>query len=275
MTRYHFKVLRWLAEKSWDFFMFVEIGVDRVQHAFWGYMDPEHHKYTPGNKYEKTILEYYKLIDGELEKLLKKVPKDTAIMVVSDHGAKRMKGAFCINQWLAEKGYLKLNKKPSKPRVELAKVDVDWSKTIAWGWGGYYARIYLNLEGREAKGVIKQEDYEHYRDELIDEIKKIRGPNGEKWETKVYRPEELYPKVKGDTPDLIVYLDDLYWRSAGTLGWDSKYLRENDRGPDDAVHDWNGIVIVYDPEKTVEIKSEVIEITKVHNLMLQLLGIGE
>jgi len=275
MTRYHFKVLRWLAQKSWDFFMFVEIGVDRVQHAFWGYMDPEHHKYKPGNKYEKTILEYYKLIDSELEKLLKNTPKDAAVMVISDHGAKRMKGAFCINQWLAEKGYLKLKSKPSKPGIELAKVDVDWSNTIAWGWGGYYARIYLNLEGREAKGIIKQKDYEHYRDELAEEIRKIKGPNGEKWETKVYKPEELYPKVRGDPPDLIVYLDDLYWRSAGTLGWETKYLRENDRGPDDAVHDWNGIIVVYDPEKTVELKNEMVEIARVHEIMLKLLEIGE
>jgi len=275
MTRYHFKILKYLANRQWDFFMFVEIGVDRVQHAFWGFMDKDHHKYRPGNKYERVILEYYKLIDEELSQLLKSIPKNTAVMLVSDHGAKRMKGAFCVNQWLADKGYLRILKKPEKPGVDLNKVEIDWSKTIAWGWGGYYARIFLNVKGREVKGVIKKEDYEHYRDELAEEIMKIRGPNGEKWNTKVYKPEELYPEVNGDPPDLIVYFDDLYWRSAGTLGWNTMYLRENDKGPDDAVHDWNGIITIYDPEKTVKLRKHVINITEVFNIMRQLLELED
>ncbi|MDY0231149.1 MAG: nucleotide pyrophosphatase, partial [Candidatus Saccharicenans sp.] len=40
----------------------------------------------------------------------------------------------------------------------------------------------------------------------------------------------------------------LYWRSAGTLGYGKLYLQENDTGPDDAVHDYDGIYILYDPE---------------------------
>jgi len=47
----------------------------------------------------------------------------------------------------------------------------------------------------------------------------------------------------------MVYFDDLYWRSAGTLGYGSLYLQENDTGPDDAVHDYEGIYILYDPER--------------------------
>ena len=50
-------------------------------------------------------------------------------------------------------------------------------------------------------------------------------------------------------PDLTVYFDDLSWRSAGTLGHDSKYLPENDRGPDDAVHSHHGVFLYYDPKK--------------------------
>lgn len=42
------------------------------------------------------------------------MPRDTAIVVVSDHGTKAMKGAFVINQWLEEKGYLKLKEKPKR-----------------------------------------------------------------------------------------------------------------------------------------------------------------
>ena len=252
MTKQHFKVLKYLAQKKWDFFMFVEIGVDRVHHAFWKYFDPQHHRYEAGNKYEDVIPNYYKLIDHELGELLKLVPKDTVIVLASDHGVKAMKGAFCINQWLVEQGYLKLKDIPRKPGVDLDDLEIDWSKTIAWGWGGYYARIFINLKGREPQGIVDPKDYESIVEQLKRDIQRVRGPNGEVWNTKVYTPNELYPVVRGDAPDLIVYLDDLSWRAAGTLGWESNYLPENDRGPDDAVHDWYGIFTIYDPEQTIK-----------------------
>ena len=67
--------------------------------------------------------------------------------------------------------------------------------------------------------------------------------------TKIYKPEELFSPIRGDTPDLLVYFDDLNWRSASTVGYDSIYLAENDTGPDDAVHDYYGVFIIYDPKK--------------------------
>ena len=45
----------------------------------------------------------------------------------------------------------------------------------------------------------------------------------------------------------MVYFDDLYWRSAGTLGHGTMFLPENDTGPDDAVHAQEGIYILSDP----------------------------
>ncbi len=273
MTRQHFAVLRYLASRRWDFMMFVEIGVDRVHHAFWGFMDPSHRKYRPGNKYEGVVREYYKMLDSELGTLLREVPRDTVVMVVSDHGAKAMKGAFAVNQWLAEMGYLRLEGE-HRPGTELSEARVDWSRTVAWGWGGYYARIFINLKGREPKGVVDPRDYEHYRQELKEELERVRGPNGERWGTRVYRPEELYPVVRGDAPDLIAYFDDLSWRSAGTVGWPSPYLRENDRGPDDAVHDWRGVLAVYDPEGTLDRGPGPVPIQRVRDIMLEVV-LGE
>jgi predicted AlkP superfamily phosphohydrolase/phosphomutase len=43
MTEKRFKVIKnLLKSKSWDFFMFVEIGLDRLQHGFWKFFDEEH-----------------------------------------------------------------------------------------------------------------------------------------------------------------------------------------------------------------------------------------
>ncbi len=244
LAKIQFKTVRYLAKtKKWDLLFYMHIGTDRVHHAFWKYYDVKHHKYEPGNPYEEVIPEYYKLVDEEIGKLLEVIPKDTRIIIVSDHGAKAMKGAFAINQWLEENGYLHLKKKPEKPGQDLRADMIDWSKTKAWAWGGYYSRIFLNIKGREPQGIIEPEEAQGLIEQLKREIEKINGPTGEHWKNFVYTPQELYPETNGDPPDLLVYLDDLNWRPAGTIGWPEPYLEENDRGPDDAVHDWYGIII--------------------------------
>ncbi|MFQ5721275.1 MAG: alkaline phosphatase family protein [Candidatus Aminicenantales bacterium] len=248
MTTKRFEVLNYLIRhKKWDFFMFVEIGVDRIQHGFWRYMDHDHHLYVKGNKYETAIIDYYKELDKKIGELLSNVDQKTLVLVVSDHGAKRMKGAFCINEWLIEQGYLVAKQKPESP-VSLDRVDIDWSHSKAWGWGGYYARIFLNIDGRENQGVIPAENYEKEREQLIEKLKSIKGPQGEVWRTRIIKPQQFFCETRGDYPDLMVYFDDLYWRSAGTLGHGTKYLLENDTGPDDAVHAQDGIYILYDPQ---------------------------
>jgi predicted AlkP superfamily phosphohydrolase/phosphomutase len=273
MTEKRFKVIHYLiTRKPWDFFMFVEIGLDRVQHAFWKFFDKEHHLYQPNNKYEDVIKEYYRFLDAKVAELLKLVDEDTVVMVVSDHGAKRMKGAFCINEWLIKKGYLTLKKKPDKV-VSLEEVEVDWSKTTAWGWGGYHARIFFNIKGREPQGIIDPENFEDVRKQLIEDITAIRGPKGEKWNTKVYTPEELYPKGRGDYPDLTVYFDDLFWRSAGTIGHNRLYLPENDKGPDDAVHSHYGIFIFYDPKRKFGKRMSDVSILNVAPTILKIMGV--
>ncbi len=254
MTEQHFKVLKYLVvNKKWDFLWFVEIGVDRLHHAFWKYWDPRHPKYIPGNEYEDVIPRYYKFLDEKIGELLNSIKeKDLLVIIVSDHGAKAMKGAFAINQWLEEKGFLKLKKKPEKPGTDLLPSLIDWEHTIAWAWGGYYSRIFINIKGREPKGTVPKEKVDDVITELKEELSKLKGPNGETWDNRVYTPKELYPIVRGDPPDMIVYLDDLSWRAAGTIGWESSYLEENDKGPDDAVHDWYGVFTIYDGEERID-----------------------
>lgn len=248
MTHKRFDIMNDLIRnKSWDFFMFVEIGVDRVQHAFWKYMDSDHHLYVKGNTYENVIMDYYRDLDKKIGELLSNIDKKTAVLVVSDHGAKRMKGAFCINEWLIEQGDLVVKQRPPSP-ISLEKVEIDWSRSKAWGWGGYYARLFLNIEGREARGIIRPEDYEKERDALMEKLMSIRGPEGEEWKTRLFKPQHYFKEARGDYPDLMVYFDDLSWRSAGTLGHPTQYLLENDTGPDDAVHAQDGIYILYDPQ---------------------------
>ena len=250
MSRQHFEVVRQLLRSEpWDFFMFVEMGVDRIHHGFWRYHDPAHRKYEPGNPFQHAIRDYYRYIDAEIGDLLRLVDDSTAVIVVSDHGAKRMDGGVCINEVLLREGWLVLGgPRPAAPTT-LEKVAVDWTKTRAWGEGGYYGRVFLNVAGREPQGVIAPGDYERTRDELAALLCGVCGPDGEALNTVVYKPQEIYQQVNGVAPDLIVYWDDLLWRSVGSVGHPAIWTRENDTGPDDANHAEDGLLIFDDPRQ--------------------------
>ena len=70
-TAKHFKVARYLLKNQpWQFFMMVEMGVDRVHHGFWRFMDPANRNYVPGNPLEDSIREYYRAVDREVGELI-------------------------------------------------------------------------------------------------------------------------------------------------------------------------------------------------------------
>jgi predicted AlkP superfamily phosphohydrolase/phosphomutase len=243
-TEKHFRLAKHLTStRPWDFFMMVEMGVDRIQHGFWSYCDPDHRKYQRGNPFENTLKDYYRYVDKEIGELLSLVPRDAAVLVVSDHGAKRMDGGICINEWLIREGYLKVHHYPTEPK-RLEEVAIDWNHTMAWGEGGYHGRIFLNVRGREPRGIISPSDYEKVRQELIDKIIAFEDPCGTNIGSRVYRPEMIYQKeIRGIPPDLTVYFGDLAWRSVGSIGLNEIYTFENDTGPDEANHNWEGIFL--------------------------------
>ena len=124
--------------------------------------------------------------------------------------------------------------------------DVDWSRTRAWGEGGYYCRLFLNVEGREPDGVVAQAGYDALRDELAVKLESLGGPDGPIG-TKVHRPEDLWRERHGIPPDLVVYFGDLAWRSNGSFGHGRHYTFDNDTGPDDANHAQHGLLVMAGP----------------------------
>jgi predicted AlkP superfamily phosphohydrolase/phosphomutase len=245
MTERRFAVIEdWLVRKPWDFFMFVEIGSDRLHHGFWKFFDPLHRGHVPGNKYQNVIRQYYEDLDVMLARALERVDQSaTHIFVVSDHGAKRMDGGICINEWLVREGYLTLNSTPTAP-TPFAKLDVDWSRTSVWGEGGYYARVFFNIAGREPQGVVPPDQVERLSKEIARKIAAIPDDLGRPLQNEVFRPHEIYRTVRGIAPDLMVYFGDLHWRSVGSVGYGGAlHTFENDIGPDDANHARHGIYI--------------------------------
>ncbi|MCI4341685.1 MAG: alkaline phosphatase family protein, partial [Thermoplasmata archaeon] len=140
MTHHRFAVAAHLWKKEpWDFFAIHEIGPDRIHHTFWKYFDTTHPRYERHPEYAQLVEEYYRALDQDIAMLLESVADDVRILIASDHGSQAMDGCFCINEWLQANGYLVLKAPPQRAATPLEELPIDWSRTRAWGAGGYYA----------------------------------------------------------------------------------------------------------------------------------------
>jgi len=275
MTAQHMALVRhMMATRAWDFFMFVEMGPDRIQHGFWKFHDPKHRRYERGHALENAIRDYYVFLDGEIGKMLELIDEETAVLVVSDHGAQRMEGSICINDFLIERGWLTLRERPSGI-TRLKDLKVDWPRTKAWGWGGYVSRVFLNVKGREAEGAVAPADYERTRDELAALIKAIPDEKGRPLKTQCFKPNEIYSHEHIDrAPDLIVYFDDLYWRATEDVGHDSIWSFETEVGPDDAMHAQHGMYILAYPGARGGVRDDTANLIDGAPTILDLMGVA-
>ncbi len=267
-----FDVAEYLARsRPWSLFMLVEIGLDRLHHAFWKYCDPDHPNFTHGNPFEQSIPDYYRALDERIGRLIALAGEETGVLVVSDHGARALQGGFAINQWLVDRGYLVLRETPPSARP-LTPEMVDWDRTRAWGEGGYYARVNVNVCGREPRGIVPESEHERFRDGLASEIESIRGPDGAPMGNQVLKPQRVYATVSGIPPDLMVYFGGLSWRSVGQVGG-GIFWRGNDTGPDGANHDFDGVFILDDRSGAARGRVDGASLFDITPTVLSLLGI--
>jgi predicted AlkP superfamily phosphohydrolase/phosphomutase len=274
MTTRRFTVARELLRRGQpDFFMMVEMGSDRVHHGFWHMMDTEHRKFEAGHPLANAIHDYYVALDREIARILELIDlRDTSVLLISDHGAKRLDGGFCVNEWLRREGYLVLKNDPPAPGTPLSKCEVDWPHTAAWAEGGYYARIFLNVRGREPQGLVEPKAFERTRGNLAHHLAEIRDDRGQPLAAVSHLPQRLYRRVEGIAPDLITIFGDLHWRAAGTLGWNALHIFENDTGPDEANHAQDGFFTWVTPRVAPNPAPQSIDILDVYPTLLQQLG---
>ena len=175
---------------------------DRVQHMFFRFHKDDHWGTSVADeRYAHVLRDLYVQMDGLLGRVMKEIDVQTVLMVLSDHGFKPFRRAVELNRWLQQNGYLAENPLAKTPDL-LQRVD--WSKTQAYavGFGG----IYLNLAGREARGIVPKEDAARLKREIIEKLKLLRDPERSGSPvSEVYDRDQAYkgPYVE-DAPDLVV-----------------------------------------------------------------------
>jgi predicted AlkP superfamily phosphohydrolase/phosphomutase len=247
MSRTHFAEVRRLSRSAdWDYLQCVDIGLNRMQRAFWRYHDPEHVLHEPDSPHRDVIRDYYRALDEEIGSLLQLLDEETLVLVVSAHGARRLDGCFCVNEWLVREGLLVLKHYPNDVTA-FNRLEVDWDQTVAWSEAGSCAQIFLNVRGREPRGRIDPRDYERVRDEIKARLEATTAPLGSSPETLVLRPEEVYRSVRPIAPDLIVQYGGPGWRSIDGVGYPGVLVTPNDIEQHDCIPTQHGVFVLAGP----------------------------
>ncbi|OGL44896.1 MAG: hypothetical protein A2W05_06485, partial [Candidatus Schekmanbacteria bacterium RBG_16_38_10] len=196
-----------LRRYEFDCFTVVLGGIDRSQHDYWKYHDPDYPNVSKlrREKFKDSIYRNYKLADDVISEFLKIYGDNTNIFILSDHGAGRYPSSyFNINLWLKKNGFLKTINRKAVPREVLKLIYFNLmrlltpnnkkkssvlpklhrqSKQTGGGSGKVFnwnhtkaffhpllfpaGGIMINLRGRQASGIVNSGS--EY-DELRDEI---------------------------------------------------------------------------------------------------------
>lgn len=146
-------------------------ALDHVFHYLWGGFDPLTGWYDPekSSDYEAWMLAAHKIADDMVGIFLDEIGDDATYVIVSDHGLIPHIKSISINNLLAQAGLISWHPGPDHKPI------VDWSKTV-----GYKptdaAHIWINLEGRDPEGIVKETDYEVVQERIIDVLLSLRDP---------------------------------------------------------------------------------------------------
>ena len=189
--------------------------LDRVQHMF-------------RRDHPEVVQDWYQRLDqfvGRVNAYLdRQNGKKVNLLVMSDHGFTEFRYKVHVNRWLLDNGYL--STQADKGEENLASVD--WDKTRAYAIG--LNSLYINLQGREGKGIVPVEQVEQLATEIKNKLLDWKGPDGQPVYSKVSLRHEVFngPLLRFG-PDLNLGCSAGYRASSETgLGkWEEITIDEN------------------------------------------------
>jgi len=211
--------LQLIADHDQDFTMIHFLSTDTLQHALWKFVDPSHPRYNEkeATQFAPLVRQLFQRVDHYIERMVKQMPEETTVIVMSDHGFGPLHHVVNVNLFLLQKGLLKLKRNPwtqLKARLFRAGLtpasiwhliervglqnyvwqvskstrnkvvsrflsfeDVDWSRTTAYSMG-HVGQIYVNLKGRESEGIVEPgAEYDAVLQRITDALGELTHPD--------------------------------------------------------------------------------------------------
>ncbi len=181
---------------------------DRLQHMFWRFREQDHPANHNGHTPElaHVIPDHYRALDTIIGKALAFTDDETLFIALSDHGMSSFRRGLNLNTWLLDNGFLALKNgaKPGSQENGDFFRNVDWGRTQAYALG--LAGIFLNLSGREAAGIVGQDNATAVKTAIGKTLTGLRDPqNGQVAVRSVLPGEQVYSgPYAGEAPDLLV-----------------------------------------------------------------------
>lgn len=204
-----------------DFFMTVYTASDWAGHNLW--TDAE------SSTESSPLLEIYRALDGAIARLLNHANDATQVYIISDHGMGRHTGAsYHLAEWLEARGYMVRGRSRARHsligagrraartvlpasvkerlktsigedrvgRLQASEKDsfyssVDWLRSVAYTEPGRHV-ININLEGRNANGIVQESNYQEVCSNIIEGLGKWSDAQGNKVVDRVVRRDQVY-----------------------------------------------------------------------------------
>jgi len=206
-----------LETRNLDLMVSVFVETDRTSHMMYRLLDAEHPRYDAqlAAKYGDSILKTYQRADEIVGKVRAKLDPNDVLFIVSDHGFHSWRRGFNVNTWLVQEGFMTLKGGATSTTKKFLQ-DVDWSKTKAYALG--VGGIYVNVAGREGKGIVKPSEVDGVIRDITDRMVKVVDPKtGKLAVNKVYAGKETWkgPRL-GEGQDMQIGMADGYRVSSAT-----------------------------------------------------------
>jgi len=239
---------------------------DRASHLFFRYRDTRHPAHDPRQiaAFQREtgvadpIRESYRWMDQTLGAVRERLRTNDVLIVVSDHGFHTWRQGVNLNTWLLREGYLFLKDAGAQQRERTLEQffrrrsetsHIDWEKTRAYAMG--LGQIYLNLKGREARGIVDPTDRDALLDELTKKLAALRTPDstggaGTLVFTKIHRGERIWSGSRMDeAPDL-----QCAFANGFRVSWQTALLGVPPEVFETNTHPWSGDHCSNDADQT-------------------------
>jgi len=223
----------YIEEDDWDLFFGVFMTTDRVNHFLF-----EH--YEKDGEYKEEFLDFYRKVDRYIGELRARLGDDTTLVVASDHGFTTLEYEVHLNEWLQRDGWLEYE------TDEPDSLDDIGEETQAYSL--IPGRFYLNLEGREPRGSVPEEEYDELRSQLKAEIESLEGPNGQPVAKRVETKEDAFRGSHDDiAPDLVIIPNNGFDLKAGFKGGQDVF----GKGPRNGMHTFDNACLFIDDDARI------------------------
>jgi len=271
-----------MEEEPCDFVAVLFDGVDRIQHLCWHLIDAatrDDYQTEDAKKTRELVLQYFRDVDGYVEKMIEKAGPEAQVFIVSDHGFTRSgKRIFYANTWLEKMGWLDwIEGTPmdDQGRVALdenteASTLIDWAKTKAYSLSSSSNAIFIRQASEPGAPGVPPAEYEAFRDNMIKELLALKDPETGKPVIKhVFKREEAFPGAYTDrAPDLTLMLHDYSFLSV--LRADAAI---KDRKVPYATHHPDGIIVATGAGIAAGARPDPVQIADVTPIALYSLGL--